>query len=280
MMISRFLMIVLIATGFVACKKEMQIKYPVTPPVNYPNTPATPALLLKEIVIPRLPSPFYHFEYDTAGRPSFVSFASDLTRYNVTYDGERIHEMRNNILVNKDRLQYSYDGAGNVTAINYADSNGVIYTKIDLLYSNGKLIKLERAKKLGADFVQDKRSTMSYYEDGNLKDITYHYLPFNGQTEVFYTTHFEQYDTKPNPDNFDLIHNEFFDHFFLLPGIPLQKNNPGKETRTGDGVNYVVNYRYTYNEKDFPLNKKGNLLFTAGADSGKIFETNSFYSYY
>jgi len=272
MMSPRVFMIVLVVTGFVACKKEKEINDPLTPPL--------PPALLKEITIPHLPSPFYHFEYDANGKPIFVSFASDLTRYDITYDGGRIHEMRNNILINKDRLQYFYDGSGNITSINYADSNDVVYTKIDLVYTNGMLIKLERVRKSGTDFVLDKRSTMSYYADGNLKDITYHYLPFNGQTEAFYTSHFEQYDDKPNPDEFDLIHNEFFDHFFLLPGVQLQKNNPGKETRTGDGTNYTVDYTYTYNEKKFPLNKKGNLLFTSGTDAGKRFETNSFYSYY
>ena len=265
-------MIALVVTGFIACKKDKEINYPVTPPA--------PKALLKEIAIPHLPSPFYHFEYDVDSNPIFVSFASDLTRYDITYDAGRIHEMRNNILVNKDRLQYFYDNDANVTSINYADSTGAVYTKVDFLYRNGKLIQLERVKKSGTDFVLDKRSTMSYYADGNLKDITYHYLPFNGQTEAFYTTHFEQYDDKPNPDNFDLIHNEFFDHFFLLPGVQLQKNNPGKETRTGDGTNYTVDYIYTYNEKNFPLNKKGNLLITNGTDAGKRFETNSFYSYY
>src|ERR1044072_7980325 len=261
MMSSRILMIVLVVAVFTACKKEKEINYPITPSASAP--------LLKEIVIPHLPSPFYDFEYDANGKPIFASFASDLTRYNITYDAGRIHEMRNNILVNKDRLQYVYDSNENITSINYADSTGVVYIKIDLLYSNGKLIKLERARKSVSDFVLDKRSTMSYYEDGNLKDITYHYLPFNGQPEIFYTSHFEQYDDKPNSDCFDLIHNEFFDHFFLLPGVQLQKNNPGKEIRTGDGSNYTIDYTYTFNEKNYPLNKKGNMLFTSGADAGR-----------
>jgi hypothetical protein len=272
MMGARYLLIVTIVIVFAECKKEKQI--------NYPSASTPPAALLKEIVIPHLPSPYYHFEYDATGNPNFASFASDFTRYNIIYDAGRIHEMRNDILVNKDRLQYSYDSNGNITSVDYADSTGAVYTKVDLFYSNSKLIKLERARKSGADFVLDKRSTMSYYEDGNLKDITYHYLPFNGQTEAFYTSHFEWYDNKPNPDWFDLIHNEFFDHFFLLPGVQLQKNNPGREIRTGDGTNYTVDYIYNYNEKNFPLNKKGSLLITNGPDAGKRFETNSFYSYY
>ena len=81
--------------------------------------PETPTVLLKDIVIPNLPSPYYHFEYDAAGRASFVSFASELTRYNVIYSGARITEMKNNILVNKDRLQYTYDNVGRVSNVTY-----------------------------------------------------------------------------------------------------------------------------------------------------------------
>jgi hypothetical protein len=268
-MSSRYLLLLPITQLFIACKKEKTIDNPPQPPV-----------LLKEIVIPNLPSPYYHFEYDAAGKVTFASYASDLTRYNILYDGERISEMKNNILVNKDRLQYFYDSQGKVEAINYADSSGIVYTRVDLFYDRDKLVKLERVRKSGTGFVYDKRITMSYYPDGNLLDITYHYLPFNGQTEAFYTSHFEQYDNKINVDGFDLIHNEFFDHFFLLPGVQLYKNNPGKETHTGDGVNYTVEYTYTYNDNNVPLNKKGNLVFTNGSNAGQRFETNSFYSYY
>ena len=143
-----------------------------------------------------------------------------------------------------------------------------------------KLIKIEREKKFGDAFVTDKIMTMSYHADGNLKELTYHYLPFNGSAEQTYTDHFEQYDNKVNVDEFSLIHNEFFDHLVLLPGLQLQKNNQGKEYRTGDAPNYTIDYTYTYNDKNCPLNKKGDLVFTTGPDTGKRFETNSFYSYY
>jgi len=71
-----------------------------------------------------------------------------------------------------------------------------------------------------------------------------------------------------NVDGFSLIHNEFFDHLFLLHGVQLQKNNPGKETRTGDGVNYTVDYTYTYDSRNAPLTKKGDLLMLNGATGG------------
>jgi hypothetical protein len=255
-----------------SCKKNPVS--PISPP------PAIPAVLLKDIVIPNLPSPYYHFEYDMTGKVSFVSFASDFTRYNVVYDGERISEMKNNILVNKDRLQYSYDNEGRVSTVYYADSTGLVYTRINLSYDGTKLIKLDRERKTDTGFVLDKTLTMSYHPDGNLLDLTYHYPPFNGQPEATYTDRFEQYDNKINVDGFGLIHNEFFDHLVLLPGVQLQKNNPGKESRSGDAENYTVNYTYTYNDKNLPLTKNGNLTFLTGTSAGQQFQISSIFSYY
>src|ERR1700752_607198 len=100
----RNLLMMLVVPCLLACKKEKETNNPVSPP--------TSAALLKEIAIPRLPSHFYHFEYDADSNVIFASFASDLTRYDITYEAGRIHEMRNNILVNKDRLQYFYDSGG------------------------------------------------------------------------------------------------------------------------------------------------------------------------
>src|SRR5438093_2590374 len=94
-----------------------------TPPV-----PPVPTVLLKDIEIDHLPSPFYHFEYDTDGRVSAASFASGLRMYDVQYDGGRIKEMRNNVIVNHDELIYVYDDAGRVGAVRYRDPNGVTFT--------------------------------------------------------------------------------------------------------------------------------------------------------
>ncbi len=273
----RFLLLLTVLTVLFSCKKENE---PTAPPQPDPPVTVVPKGLLKEITIPHLPSPYYHFEYNASGKISFASFASDFTRYDLIYKEGKLHQMRNNIIVNKDTLQYFYDNAGRANAINYITEAGIIYTKISLSYDGEKLIKIEREKKSGAGFVMDKTMTMTYHADGNLKELTYHYLPFNGSVEHTYTDHFEQYDDKINVDGFSLLHNEFFDHLVLLPGVQLQKNNQGKEYRNGDAANYTIDYTYTYNDKNLPLNKKGDLLFTTGTDSGRKFQTNSFYSYY
>lgn len=273
-MYRRFLLIVVVTISLFACNKNYNSPYMPTP------DPVVPSVLLKDVVIPNLPSPYYHFEYDAAGKVAFASFASDFTRYNVLYDGGHIKEMRNNILVNKDRLQYSYDISGRVKTVTYADSTGVVYTIINLAYDGRKLIKLERESKSGAAFVVDKTLTMSYHPDGNLKDLTYHFVPANGQPQRTYTDRFEQYDDKINVDGFGLIHHEFFDHLVLLPEVQLQKNNPRKETRTGDAENYTADYTYTYNDKNAPLTKNGNLVFLTGAHTGEHFNVSTTYSYY
>lgn len=266
-----YLLLLAVFAIFVSCKKHGDILTAPPPP---------PPVLLKDIEAEHLPSPYYHFEYDSANRVSFVSFASDLTRYDILYSGGTISEMRNNILVNKDRLQYAYNSDGKVGLIKYADSTGLVFKTVELFYNGSKLVKLDRAKRSASGFVLEKTTTMSYYADGNLQDITYHFLPFDGQPETMYTSHFEQYDTRINVDGFSLIHDEFFDHLFLLPGVQLQKNNPGKETRTGDGVNYSVDFSYTYNSKNAPLSRTGDLVITNGAQAGQHFQVNTSFTYY
>ena len=260
---------------FAACKKD---KNP--GPGDHTPPPTTPPVLLKDIVEAHLPSPYYHFEYDASGKVSFVSFASEFTRYDVIYNGNKIIEMRNNILVNKDRLQYSYDNDGKVGLIKYADSNGVVFKTVQFFYDGPRLIRLDRARKVSAGFVFELTTLLSYFPDGNLKDITYHYLPFEGQPEVQYTLHYDQYDNKLNEGGFGLLHQEFFDHLVFLPGVQIQKNNPGKESLTGDGDNYTVTYTYTYNDRSAPLIKTGDLVFLTGSHAGQHIQVQTTYSYY
>src|SRR5262245_49861064 len=104
----------------ISCKKKYDNGELLPPP-----SPPAPTVFLKDLVLSNLPSPYYHFEYSADGRVNFVSFASEFFRYNIIYDGNRISEMRNDILVNKDRLQYKYDNQGRVNEVDYADSTGL-----------------------------------------------------------------------------------------------------------------------------------------------------------
>src|SRR6185437_12506507 len=99
------------------------------------------------------------------------------------------------------------------------------------------------------------------------------------QDETTSIDRFEQYDDGINVDGFSLIHNDFFDHLFLLPGVRLQKGNPGRETLTGDGENYRVDYVYTYDAAHRPLSKTGTLVITSGTNAGQTIQTQSLFTY-
>jgi hypothetical protein len=271
----RYSWLAILVAAVSACTSEPGTTAP-TPPV-----PPEPGVLLRDVVISNLPSPYYHFEYDAAGRVIAASFASGLTNYEVVYDGGRISEMRNNILVNRDRLSYLYDDAGRVSIILYIDSNGLVYTRLFFTYDGPTLTKLERHRKVDGGFIIDKTMSLSYYPDGNLQQITEHRPSVDGQQiETTTVDRFEQYDDKLNVDGFGLIHDDFFDHLVLLPGVRLQKGNPARQTHTGDGLNFAIDYSYTYDAKNRPLTKTGDALLLNGTDAGRRVQLSSVFSYY
>jgi hypothetical protein len=267
------LLITLIATALLSsCGSDMRMTAPPPPPT---------AVLLKDIVIPSLPSPYYHFEYDGQGKASSVSFASGLTTYALVYSGEHISEMRNNTIANQDRLVYVYDDAGRVAAIRETDSNGVVFTALFFTYTGDKLTELERDRRVTGGFIIDKTLSFTYDANGNLLELTDHRPAIEGfQPEATVKDRFEQYDSGINVDAFGLIHDDFFDHLVLLPAVQLQKSNPRRVTRTGDADNYTVDYIYAYDTRNRPLTTTGNLTYSTGAHAGEHFQVSSVFSYY
>lgn len=250
-----------------------------TAPGNNPG--GGQAVLLQDVVLSSLPSPYYHFAYDAAGRVQTVSFASGFTMYDVVYEGGRISEMKNNTLGNQDRLEYLYDNAGRVSIVRYVKPDGVVFTRLLLSYAGEKLTRIERMRSLAGGFATDRIISLSYYPDGNLLDLTDHHPFIEGQQQETNTVdHFEQYDHGINVDGFGLLHSEFFDHLVLLPGVQLQKGNPARETLTGDGTNFSVDYTYTYDDQGRPVNKSGDLVLLNGADAGRRIQVQSQFTYY
>jgi hypothetical protein len=266
--------LVILAAAALACSGD--------PGTTEPAPPPPPPVLLKEIVIPNLPSPYYHFEYDMAGRVSTLSFASQFFTYDVGYDSNgRISEMRNITLATGTRLDYVYDDAGRVGAVKYVDSNGATFTVLFFSYDGQKLTGIERDRRVEGGFIIDKTVSLSYYPDGNLRELTEHRPAIEGQQDASTTVdRFEQYDDRINVDGFSLIHDEFFDHKVLLPGAQLQKGNPARQTHSGDGVYYRVDFTYTYDDRRRPLTKSGELTFLNGPDAGRTFQTSEVLSYY
>jgi len=267
----------ILAAGIVACSTDGGTTAPVIPD---PPAPQGPAVFLREIQIPSLPSPYYHFEYDTQGRISVASFAAGMARYDVHYAGDRITELVDTGL-SPDKLEYLYDTAGRVDSVKYLDGTGALFEFVTLSYKGNQLVGLQRRRKLGAAFALEKEMSFSYYADGNLEQITDHRPAVEDrQPESTSIDRFEQYDTGINVDGFGLIHNDFFDHLVLLPNVVLQKGNPAKETFTSDFLSYTATYSYTYDDGRRPLSKNGAATFTSGDDAGKTFQVLSLYSYY
>src|SRR3954471_12873233 len=121
-----------------------------------PPPPPPPSVLLKEIQVPSLPSPYYHFEYDASGRVKIASFASDFTIYAITYAGGRIKDLTNTTLGNRDRLDYVYDDLGRVKLVKYVKPDQSISTLVQLTYDGQKLTGLSRQRTLAGVFVMDK----------------------------------------------------------------------------------------------------------------------------
>jgi hypothetical protein len=249
------------------------------PPATGPDRPPSP-VLLRDIVIPNLPSPFYHFDYDSAGRITGASYASELFVYDVRYENDRISEMRNTTLANSTTLAYAYDDRGRVGSVKYVDSNGQVFTVLFFEYEGQKLTGVERDRRVNGGFIIDKTVTLSYYADGNLQELREHRPAIDGQSETTVVDRFEQYDENINVDGFTLMHDEFFDHVVLLPRVQLQKGNPARQIHTGDGINFTVDYSYTYDDRNRPLAKSGDLTILNGPDAGKRFQTSSTFTYY
>jgi len=272
----QYLLPVIIVTVLLSCKK-----HPILAPVERPIAPAQ-HILLKDITIPNLPSPYYHFEYNTDSLITKADFASGYTIYDVLYNGNTISEMRNNIIVNHDTLRYSYDNLGKVTLIKFISQANVIYRLVFFKYSGNLIKEIEWDQKEGTTgYRVDRTLSFTFYPSGNVETITEHRPPVPGVDDYTSVKTFEKYDDKINVDDFSLIHDGIHDHLFLLQGFRLQKNNPGKETLSVNGTNlYTVDYTYTYNNNNTPSNKAGDFVYLSGQYTGQRFLTNSFYTYY
>lgn len=270
----RYVLVTISFIVLLSCKKE-----PTPGPFQPPVIPVKHALL-KDITIPNLPSPYYHFEYSADSLFTKAEFSSGFTSYNVLYSAKRINEMRNNSFVNHDTLRYVYDNAGKLALIKFINGANVVYRHVSFLYDNNHLKEIEWDHKEGdVGFLIDRTLTFTYYPDGNVKTITEYRPAFANVPEHRSVKTFEQYDDKVNVDDFTLIHDGIHDHLFL--GVRLQNGNPKKERLTVNGVDlYTIDYVYTYNNDNTPSTKKGDLLFLSGQQSGQRFQTNAVYSYY
>jgi len=80
---------------FVSCRKEHGNTDTNIPPVNNPgNNPNNDSPRLKDMVVNRLPSPYYHFDYDDAGKITGINYQSGARIYAVRYTDNRSREWK------------------------------------------------------------------------------------------------------------------------------------------------------------------------------------------
>lgn len=271
----KHLLLVSFILAVISCHKDKESSPQPDPPEN--NT----VIRLKDVNSPRLPSPFYHFEYNGSGHITHASFSSGLAIYDVFYADKKIIRMENTTLGNKDILKYEYTN-GDVAVIRIINKNGVNYRRAFFGYTASHQLQTVdwEVKDGNIGFAQEQTLQLTYYPDGNLKELVTHYYAVGPQTAAIYTDRFENYDDKVNVDAFSLLHPDQNHHLYLLPGIKIQLNNPRRNVRSGDGVNYEVDYTYNYDTAGRPLIKTGDLLWKSGADSGKHFTVQTTFSYY
>jgi hypothetical protein len=273
----------LLLAAAMGCVSEPSLTYPTSPPAAPPPAPVPPPssiadARISEIVIPNLPSPQYRFTYDSSGRVTFASYASDLRTYDIQYEGNRMAGMTSTRSPT-ERLAYSYDATGRATLVTYADHAGNVYVRVHLAYVGARLVRLERARLIDGAFQVEKRLSFAYDAAGNLAELTDQRLPVGGLTEATVVDRFEGYDKGINVDGFSLIHTESADHLLLLPGVRLQLGNPAEVTRSGSSLNYHIDYSYTYDAEGRPLTKHGEVVVLGGVSAGQRFQTNAAFSY-
>jgi len=269
---SNHLLLVTLVIILFSCHKE---------PTNHPDPPPGKALVkLKDINIRYLPSPYYHFEYNDTGNITRAGYSSGLRIYDVSYGGKDIASMQNTIGPNRTRLDYEYAN-GDLFVVRVKDNNGVTIRHCIFSYAaSHQLQQIDWDVMDGnVGFYFEQTLMFSYYPDGNVKEIITHNYPVGSQTEATYTDSFENYDNNINVDGFSLLHTTPHE-LILVPATKLQINNPRRNIRTGDGINYDITYTYTYDAKGRPLVKLGDVAITNGTSSGQHFESQATFSYY
>lgn len=266
--------ILILVTG---CKKNDQI--PVPEPVK-PVVADTRPVMLKNIEAERLPSPYYHFEYDALHYVKRVSFASDYFVYDVSYQNMRVSKLIN--VINKDSLVYKYTD-GQVSDIDeFSGRTGKLVFNYHLSYNSGKQLAQVfwyHYLDAGESFLY-KRADLVYHPDGNLASIDWYYTLSPGPLNWSSRSEFSDYDSKTNSTDLVLLkENWFFDSYLFLPQVTLQKNNPKKEHITSMENEFFISNSYDY-QNDIPIAKYSLVNQTKGTNPAPLTQVATHYSYY
>jgi len=262
----------------VSCKKDKQVIPPVTNPVPLP-VDDTAKVLLKDVTASRLPSPYFHFEYDNRKYVTKIGFADNLDVYNLHYQDKRLAKMINT--QNNNQVIYTYSDKKVSLITELSGITGAVIWKYYFDYNNSnQLVQVRwlRFENNGNDSVPHRKAILAYYADGNLASIDNFRAGTNGQVTWSSKIQYRDYDTLTNVDDFSLF-KDFFDTLLYLPAVKIQKHNHATEIITGTDNDYTITYRYQYNN-GLPLSKKGTMVQTRGTGTGQTLSFSRQFSYY
>lgn len=252
-----------------ACKKE-RVPVPAPPPAGDDRS----AVLLKDIVEVSLPSPYFHFSYNDSGYVKEIGFADGFFYYDVFYESKRVSLLQNRI--DNSRLDYSYVN-GKVARIAKSNGGKISWT-YPLSYQNNQLKEVNWYRHEAGDSVLERKVVLFYGTDENLSSYEDYWRNGSGELKRSRTFVYSNYDKGTNVDDFCLFKN-FFEDVLFLPGVKLQKNNPGLVHILGDQNDYEISYSYTY-KNDLPIEKTGRMKQTRGESGNKEVKLTTLYSYY
>lgn len=266
----RLLSCIALATLLLTSCKKYTSSY--TPIIEYeevyPDDTQMPRL--KTLVAQGLPSPYFSFQYNDSGYVTAASFSSGFHEYLLEYQNSRLYKMVNT--KSGDTLFYQYT-AGRVTAVMQYTELNTKTASYKMQYDQyGRLESMfwfdfNTANPL--DSVATRKVLLQYHMDGNLAKKDEYYAGASGALEWTGSEEYQDYGAERNVDGFTLL-KDSFDEFVFLPQVKLQRNNPGLVVSKGVHNDSKIDYQYS-SVNGLPIEKKGRMEFTRGADAGKVF---------
>jgi hypothetical protein len=272
-------LVVLLLTVSIGCKKYNDPLPQEQPPLPLPDDDVR-TVLLKDINAQSLPGPYYHFTYDSLHYVKQISFASDFAVYEVKYENKRVVMMTNS--VNDNVFIYHYTN-NLVTEIN--EFSGITVNKLysyRLSYNSSNQLSQVNWVFFSGNGAKDtvKKEVLTYLPTGNLAAIDHYYSTSPGQPlEWLSRDEFSDYDNRINVDDFSVLKKDFFSAYLFLPGVRLQKNNPGRQHIVAGGNEFDIRYSYQY-QNGLPVSKTATITEKIGTVIQEPKTVTTQFSYY
>jgi hypothetical protein len=263
----RNLVAVLFCSFLLACEKEK--------PADLPADPLTDAqaIPLKDVTIQGLPSAWLQYTYNNDRLVTAIRHESGIFQYHLEYRNGRLHQMINTAFAEHDTLLYHYTGE-HVSRIDWFVTGNGKRQEIALQYDTANRLTEMTWKKMSTNKLF-KKMLFFYNQQHNMIRCDIFYELGSGLVETNRYL-FEDFDNKRNVSPNELL-KEY--HFYFLPQVRLQQNNPLSATLIGVENDFTYDYSYQYNDS-LPVRKTTAMKQVRGSEAGVIKTGVTTYSYY